>query len=102
MSQEILKQFDFEGQPIRTVLSGNEPWFVASDVCKALGIQNTKQALYSASKEDVRSTYILDRLGRPRQVNTVNETGLCDMLLKSRKPKAKALRNWMMEEVLPF
>lgn len=30
---------------IRTVTIDNDPWFVASDICKALDIANTTQAM---------------------------------------------------------
>lgn len=31
--------------PVRTITLDNEPWFVAKDVCDALGIQNPTQAI---------------------------------------------------------
>ncbi|WP_408906574.1 BRO family protein [Roseomonas sp. CAU 1739] len=30
--------FVFEGAEVRVVVRGGAPWFVASDVCKALGL----------------------------------------------------------------
>lgn len=44
---------------------------------------------------------ILDNLGREQQANFVNEDGLYDVILDSRKPEAKQFRKWVTSEVLP-
>ena len=44
---------------------------------------------------------IPDKLGRMQQANFVNEDGLYDVILDSRKPEAKAFRKWVTSEVLP-
>lgn len=44
---------------------------------------------------------ITDNLGRKQQANFVNEDGLYDVILDSRKPQAKAFRKWVTSEVLP-
>jgi prophage antirepressor-like protein len=35
------------------------------------------------------------------KVNIVNESGLYSLILKSRKPEAKAFKKWVTSEVLP-
>lgn len=40
-------------------------------------------------------------LGGKQQVTTVNESGLYDVILDSRKPQAKRFRRWVTSEVLP-
>mgnify|MGYP001249995501 CR=1 FL=1 len=39
-----LQLFKFEHQPVRIVLVDGEPWFVLSDLCRALGISNVGNA----------------------------------------------------------
>ena len=52
--------------------------------------------------DEVISTYpILDSLGREQLANFVNEDGLYDVILDSRKPEAKQFRKWVTGEVLP-
>lgn len=100
MSQEILNKFDFEGKQVRTVMIDNEPWFVLSDVCKVLEIKNASQAGKKLDPKDVCSTYTLTAGGR-QKVKAVNESGLYDVILDSRKPDAKKFRRWVTNEVLP-
>ena len=44
---------------------------------------------------------IVDSLGRTQQATFVNEDGLYDTILESRKPQAKGFRKWVTGEVLP-
>ena len=52
--------------------------------------------------DGVLSKYpISDSLGREQLANFVNEDGLYDVILDSRKPEAKKFRKWVTSEVLP-
>ena len=53
--------------------------------------------------DDVITSHpISDSLGRIQQANFVNEDGLYDVILDSRKPEAKQFRKWITSEVLPI
>ena len=43
--KDHLAVFDFQDQPVRTIVFDNEPWFVAMDVCAALDLQNPTKAI---------------------------------------------------------
>lgn len=43
----------------------------------------------------------IDTLGGPQKINVVNEDGLYDVILDSRKPAARRFRKWVTSEVLP-
>lgn len=95
----------FENQEfgaIRTVMHENEIFFVATDVCKALDLSNPSVAL-SRLDADERSKFNLGRSsnGGGGETNVVNEYGLYNLVLASRKPSAKAFRRWITHEVLP-
>lgn len=82
---------------IRTVSINDEPWFVASDICKALDISNPSVAI-ARLEEDERSKF---NLGRQGEGNIVNEYGLYSLVLASRKPEAKKFKRWITHEVIP-
>lgn len=78
----------------------NEPLFCLTDVCQALDLRqgDVRQRL----DDGVVSTQpIYDSLGRQQNANFVNEDGLYDVILDSRKPEAKQFRKWVTSEVLP-
>src|SRR5690625_2792427 len=90
----------FEGKKLTIIEKGNEPYFLLNDVCKILDLapRSVRQRL----EDDVCSTYpIKDRLGRTQQATFVNEDGLYDVILDSRKPEAKRFRKWITSEVIP-
>ena len=90
----------FENQQfgeIRTLSIDNEPWFVATDVCKALDIQNVTQAVQKL-EDDERSMF---NIGRQGEANCINEYGLYSLVLSSRKPEAKAFKRWITHDVVP-
>lgn len=82
---------------IRTVTKDNEPWFVASDICKALELSNPTMASQRLD-EDERSKF---NLGRQGEAVIVNEFGLYNLVLASRKQGAKDFKRWITHEVLP-
>lgn len=83
-----------------TIQIDGEPWFMASDVCKLLDIQNASQAV-SGLDEDEKLAYTLHIAGQNRSVNFVNESGLYALIFRSNKPSAKTFRKWITKEVIP-
>lgn len=82
---------------IRVIEIGNEPWFVAKDICNILEIKNTTQAIQRLD-EDERTML---NIGRQGETNIVNEYGLYSLILASRKKEAKEFKRWITHEVLP-
>lgn len=74
---------------IRVTEKDGEPWFVAADVCKALDISNSRDAV-ARLDDDEKGVVLTDTLGGKQNVTTVNEAGLYALVLGSRKPEAKA------------
>ena len=85
---------------IRTVEKGGATWFIANDVCRALELDNSRQAL-SRLDEDEKDVTLNDTLGGMQTMAIINESGLYSLVLSSRKPEAKAFKRWITHEVLP-
>ena len=107
MSKEIIP-FHYEGRAIRVLRDKQgEPWWVAVDVCKVLGIVNARDAL--TKLDDDEKTQVVDPAtvgntdgtGINNLLNLINEPGLYQLILTSRKPEAKAFKRWVTHEVLP-
>lgn len=85
---------------VRTAGTSENPLFCLSDVCKALGL-NASHVRERLEDGVVSTDTITDNLGRTQVANFVNEDGLYDVILDSRKPEAKVFRKWVTSEVLP-
>lgn len=94
-----LKIFENENfGEIRSIIDDNkEPWFVAIDICNVLELKNPTVAVRRLD-EDERTKY---NLGRQGMTNMVNEYGLYNLILASRKKEAKDFKRWITHEVLP-
>jgi len=99
MSAEIIP-FDFEEQAVRVVMRGDDPWFVANDVCRVLEIGNPRDAV-SRLDDDEKGVGSADTLGGAQRVTVINESGLYALVLTSRKEAARRFRKWITAEVLP-
>ncbi|WP_197052763.1 BRO-N domain-containing protein [Acidithiobacillus ferrivorans] len=88
-----------------------DPWWVAADVCAALGIEKVSQAVHRLSPGDYMHVVDLVEAGElpvshGANVNSnlallVNEPGLYGLILESRKPEARKFVHWLAHEVLP-
>lgn len=85
---------------VRVVEQGGEPWFVANDVCEALDIKNSRDAL-SRLDEDEKANVGLNDGSQNRRMNIVNEYGLYILVMASRKQEAKEFKRWIAHEVIP-
>lgn len=85
---------------VRTIDQNGEPWFVAADVCRALDVGNSRQAL-TRLDEDEKGVISNDTPGGNQEMSIVNEPGLYSLVLGSRKPEAKAFKRWITHEVIP-
>lgn len=90
--------FNFGSNIVRVVSRNNDPWFVANDVCKALGYSNTSKAIADHLDDDERYNESLDRGG---SLLLISESGLYALILRSRKPEARKFAKWVTSEVLP-
>ena len=84
---------------IRTGGTSDNPLFCLADVCKALKL--SAKGVNQRLNKEVISNYPLQTAGGVQHALFVNEDGLYDVILDSRKPEAKAFRKWITKEVLP-
>ena len=83
---------------VRTATINGEPWFVANDVCAILEIDRTQTRRLD---DDEKGVCLIHTLGGDQKMSIVNEFGLYSLILRSRKPEAKAFRRWITHEVIP-
>lgn len=97
-----LQTYTFGGKsPVRIVDRQGEPWWVAKDVCGALGLEETHKAVARLDADDRIRIPVIDAKGRPQPTTIVSEAGLYALVLRSDKPEAKAFKRWITHEVLP-
>lgn len=76
---------------VRVIERGGEPWFVAADVCRALGVSNNRDAVAKLD-DDEKGVAPTDTLGGQQKMVIINEPGLYSLVLGSRKPDTFTLK----------
>ena len=76
----------------------DEPCFVAREVTDALALDRTAVRKLDEDEKGVR---LMHTPGGDQEVTTVTEPGFYKLVMRSRKPEAKAFQRWVTHEVLP-
>ena len=95
---EIVKLY--KENPVRIIEKDGEPWFVAKDVCNVLELANPRSSM-ALLDEDERGVHSMDTPSAKQEMAIISEAGLYSLILRSRKPEAKAFKRWVTHEVLP-
>ena len=84
--------------PLRVSLRDGGAWFVARDICRALGM-DPRKARKAFAGEEVISLRVRGAPGGAALA--VNEYGAFALIRKSLRPEAQALGEWLARAVLP-
>lgn len=85
---------------VRTIEIDNEPWFVASDIAKALGYRMASDLSRRIDDED-KGTQKVSTPSGMQEMTVINESGMYTAILGSNLPDAKKFKHWVTSEVLP-
>lgn len=96
---QIFENTDF-GR-IRSLVIGNEPWFVGKDIAEILGYSDTFGALKKHVDDDDKQICQNSSFESNRGLTIINESGLYSLILSSKLPNAKRFKCWVTSEVLP-
>ena len=90
---------------VRTIMRDGEPWFVAADVCRALEVNNSRDAVARLDGDEKTAVDLTDTSSngviQKRAMTLVSESGLYSLVLGSRKPEARLFKRWITHEVIP-
>lgn len=98
--------FSFESNcNVRAVLVDGNPWFVAADVCSAVGIKHSASAM-RALDNDEKGVHSMHTPGGQQDFTIINESGLYTLILRCRDAVTPGtipyrFRKWVTGEVLP-
>lgn len=86
---------------VRAMNLNDEPWFVAKDVCDVLGIKTNHLREDGRGLDDDEVMNLPNWEVGGKAPLIVSEAGFYKLVMRSRKPEAKAFQRWVTHEVLP-
>ncbi|MEY2343153.1 Bro-N domain-containing protein [Acidithiobacillus sp. IBUN Pt1247-S3] len=110
MNTSNIIPFAFNKKAVRVITDEHgEPWWVATDVCKVLGLEQVSRALSRLDADEKMTMRILrshveqglSNNAPGTAINLVNEPGLLRLIMTSTKKEAKTFQYWVFHVVLP-
>jgi len=102
--------FQYKGKKVLVIVKEGVVWFKGIDIARILDIMETQNAIqHSVIKED-KITFETLRVGLNSTLENqkidpqtifINQEGMYDLVMSSRKPEAKIFRRWISHKVLP-
>ena len=92
----------------RYLILEGKPWFVATDVCRILGLNTVSKAVRRLRDDEKRLIFIptkgrnsIPTQGGEQNMTIINEPGFYRLVFASRKPEAVEMQDWVYHDVLP-
>lgn len=101
-----LSNFQFQDNTVRVVSISGEPWFLAADVCKAIGISSPTKAVKILDEDEVALKTFQGLTNGNEEANFISESGMYKIIMCSQNAikqgtPAHAFIKWVAGEVLP-
>lgn len=99
----LAKTFNFEGSDIQVFWEGDDPWFLAHEICTALGYKNPSLAIKRHVKDQTKGItkrYTLSA-GGDQLMTYISEPSFYDLARHSKKPAADKLYREVNHNILP-
>ena len=87
-----------DGFNLSATVKDGEPWFIAADVCRSLGLDRSAVRRLDDDEKGVRTMHTP---GGAQSVGVINQSGLYSLIFSSRKESAKRFKKWVTNIVLP-
>lgn len=84
---------------VRTTEIGGKPYFMASDIAKALGYARPNEAVYTHCRATVKHSTLIS--GKMQEVNFIPEGDVYRLIIRSHLPSAEKFERWVFDEVIP-
>ena len=99
----VSHQFTYQDKPLRMLQETRETWFVAADICTALGLPQVSRAVrrIDPAYRKLMKVSLLSQPKRRAMMNVVSPAGLEQLTLLADKHPARSLRRWLRREVAP-
>lgn len=97
--------FQFDTTPVRAVERDGQAWFIANDVCRALGLVNARDAVAKLDPDE-KGVVISDTPGGAQETTALSEAGVYTLALRCRDAMTPGtapyrFRKWITGDVIP-
>ncbi|WP_165667170.1 BRO-N domain-containing protein [Metapseudomonas otitidis] len=88
-------------RPLRALMLDNQPWFVAVDFARLLGMQHPQTLHRRVGSDHARRVFLACSSSLEEPVDVISEAGLYKALVRFGHPENAHLERWLTREVIP-
>lgn len=101
-----VSNFQFQNNALRVIVINGEPWFLAADVCRIIGITSPTKAVKILDDDEVALKTFQGLTNGNDEANFISESGMYKIVMRSQDAikkgtPAHAFTKWVTSEVLP-
>lgn len=101
-----VSNFQFQNNALRVIVVNGEPWFLAADVCRIIGITSPTKAVKILDDDEVALKTFQGLTNGNDEANFISESGMYKIVMRSQDAikqgtPAHAFTKWVTSEVLP-
>ena len=100
-----LRQYNltYQDNPFRVLQEDRETWFVAADICMAIGLQQVSRAVgwISPACKKMVKVFLVQQPNRAVMMHVIDYIGLEEMMMQGTKQAVDSFQRWMEREVVP-
>src|SRR5262249_39110005 len=85
---------------LRHVMINGEPWFVVADLAAMLGYRDGATAARNL-RNGQKGPHSVRTPGGMQETLVCNEGGIWRLIMRSNRPEAEAIQDWITDKVLP-
>ena len=95
--------FFYQDKPFRMLMAVGETWFVAADICMAIGLQQVSRAVgwISPACKKMVKVFLVQQPNRAVMMHVIDYIGLEEMMMQGTKQAVDSFQRWMEREVVP-
>jgi prophage antirepressor-like protein len=89
-------------RPLRGILIDDQPWFVAYDLARLLGLNHPQSLARRMEPHEMRVVKLRHASGGEEPVEVISEAALYKALFRFGHPENRTLGRWLAETVIPL
>ncbi|WP_044872949.1 BRO family protein [Pseudomonas sp. LFM046] len=93
--------FFHHNQRLRALMIDNQPWFVAQDVARLIGIRPPRRLLRALEPHERRSVTLEYTDDFHEEVQAINDAGAYKALYRFARPERRDLARWLSDVLVP-
>ncbi|AOE84024.1 BRO-N domain-containing protein [Pseudomonas sp. TCU-HL1] len=93
--------FHHHAHRLRALMIDHQPWFVAHDFARLMGVRNARRLLHALERFEKRTVLLANTSGFHEEVDAISDAGAYKALFRFARPDYAEISRWLSEVLVP-